>query len=619
MFNEAGLEPHEPTLAEEFTAKLKRLLQNRKLIDRCLIQEHIQFTGSADGFVSDSNAILDFAERMWNRDPSTIDVLEAVMEDLASRGRALIEAGHGAHDTGNDLTRVIGEHSLLHEIRALVYTPPFTEPFPFQRTTVAREDLSGISKSWFELKSEAAQPESGNDVAIEPQPDTPPPPAAEPVRFADIPPIEMIPDGEIVMLPPDDSPRLESSPDEGIEVDRSTIARNEALALALRERNINAIVVSGLIPPGSMREEPYNAFLLPARNGMKDKIVFVNDAYGNATFIVHEVDDAVAELREYAGHTKSELRSLGWEKVTRVIYPGNLDRWKHIVNVHIDYDAATLRENVERNRRERMIGYMSGNSISKLLKREYGIGMSPEVIKRFADILAQRPELAGQETIIYSRAYMAETKGDAELFTPNFADYILEFCVTVSKPNEHWRQVGGVLKDAKEALSAAGLTTSLDHETVDTMLRELLSDPPSGATGPFEVRNFLGKGTPPKEDKIPNNVFGLQEHFSPDLCKAVIDQLVRETVRPGWQTLNKIETDLKSEGLRVYLDMIWKVVQQMRISGGANFQFEYFRGTGAVRRTDDSDPRAANPRLRLHVSPDLAEAVKAHIRIMLRH
>jgi hypothetical protein len=148
------------------------------------------------------------------------------------------------------------------------------------------------------------------------------------------------------------------------------------------------------------------------------------------------------------------------------------------------------------------------------------------------------------------------------------------------------------------------------------MVRELLSGPPAaGSEGPWESRNYLGAGNPPKEGKIPNNIFGLQEHISPAVSAATIDQLVRETARPGWKTLNGMEAEIHSEKMKASADSIWKIVRRLRATGNANFQVDYFRGTGAVRRTDDTDPRAANPRLRLYLSPDLVEAVKTTLRI----
>lgn len=614
MFNEAGLEPHEPTIDEELTAKLRSLLQNRKLIERCVRQEYMQMAGSDTGFSPTPNSLIDYTERLWQRDPLATEVLTIIMEDIGARGRSLIEQGYAKNDIDGELAAVVAEHTLLHELRALVNITASGEPFPLTRTEVGpTPNLTGTMKSWADEPQRPSETITSSRHGGETSKEYPK--VGDVAKELGLPAIEMIPQGEIVMLPPDDFPKVKASEAEGVSVDERTIERNSTLEALLAERRIAVIIVEGLIPPGSMRNHPYNAFLIEPRGNMKGKIVFVNDEHGNATFVVHEVDDTVKELPHFADHTKSELRALGWEKVTRIIYPGDLERWKSVINIHIDYDAETLRENVERNRRERMVGYMSGNSLSKLLKRDYGIGIAPFTVKKFADVLVARPEFAGREPIVYSRAYMAESKGDAELYTPDFADYLLEFCITVSKPNEQWRQVGGILQDAKAALSAAGLATSLDHHTVDTMLRELLLHPPAGATGPVETRNFIGRGTPPKEGRIPNNVFGLQEHFSPTLCQAAIDQLVRETARPGWRTINGIEADLATEGIKVNFGIIWDSVKALRATGNSNFEFDYFRGTGAVRRTDDTDPRAANPRLRLYVSPDLADAVKARLRI----
>ncbi|MBU0731441.1 hypothetical protein KKC88_01005 [Patescibacteria group bacterium] len=102
------------------------------------------------------------------------------------------------------------------------------------------------------------------------------------------------------------------------------IPRTEYLMEILSELETEYDVVIGTNTPEMMRGESYQVFIMLDLN----KIVFINNEEGNATFIVHHLEPDES-WEDYSNLTKEQLPE--FEKsglVTRTIFRGEVDDWK---------------------------------------------------------------------------------------------------------------------------------------------------------------------------------------------------------------------------------------------------------------------------------------------------
>lgn len=609
MFNESSIDgPRDEIKYPQLEEDIRVLVKQPKLFETCIVKWKLLLFNDpnlpAGLELPHQEDTVAFVQALWKCDPIAHTAISERIQELRKRGEYLLHDNSRAQ--AEELKSVQADFELLSRIHNFSgATPPTAELSlldELRGRLVESEELGPavVDRPFLEdSPSDEVTGESAHATSAEPA-------------------LIEAADADIVILPPDKYPRLEPSNSSGVYIEPKPIPRNQALKVVLQELGLQYSFEPGTVPEDSMRTLPYNGYIITMEQDEQDgstKIVFVDDEFGEATYIVHAVADANSEFKNLATKTKSELRALGPDKVTRVVYPGDIDAWKEIVINHLHYTEDDLKHVIEFNQRGNFVGHISANGMCKLLKREYKIGIAPDTIQKIADSVSISEPFASIITQIESREGISHAKASSKLFTPDFSEYMLQLCVSLSKPNEQWRQVGGILKDAKSALQQVGLNTALDHETVNKALEEVLAISPTDEPEKiWESRFYLGKGVPPVDSKLANNIFGLHEHFSPAVCQAVIEKLVRETAPTGWQTVNKIEADLNAEGIKVNSVRVWAELTRLQPTS-PNFVFEYYRGTGVVRRTDHDDPRGANPRLRLYASPDLVAAVKASIRI----
>lgn len=548
----------------EFIEGLKNLSQRRRLFERCVTKRGGVF-GEREGRI--------FLERLWQGESRAITAVEGVMGELVAQADVLIQKDVARSVVDDeDLVSIHREHELLRTIKNQAEKQGNRGAFPLAQTPI----VLGSIEDAVHRKT---------------------------VRTEDTEIVTEQREGTMIMLPPDEIDGMESPKHEQEREYRAEIiARKETLEEMLKGLGRVFTRVDGKNAPNSLRTEPYSAFLLFGEGEEKGKIVFVNDGGGNATYIVHDVVRPSNDLPQFAEKTKSELRDLGWEKVTWVVYPGDLARWQEKIMTHVSYSLQSRTKDAEEYGNTKEKSYGTAISISRLLKKEYDIGLDAEKIKKIAAVLLGKNDVDEWRTITR--------------FSRSLTERLVELCVRLSKPSNEWMQPGAVLKKAKEALAERNLE-GLDYESMMRTASDILANTSQRRTDGqeeiCETRNFFGTGTLPSEEIIPNNVFRLQVFFSPALIRALIERIIRETAPRGWKTMNAVDEELKKKGIFIESDKLWQQVQTQRtMRGERTDDTGYFRGSGAIRRDDREDPRAKNPDLRLHLSPDLAASVVAH-------
>ncbi|MBU0731440.1 hypothetical protein KKC88_01000 [Patescibacteria group bacterium] len=125
-----------------------------------------------------------------------------------------------------------------------------------------------------------------------------------------------------VIIPPDEKEIITGS-GAGWEKPKF-IPRTEYLMELLSELETDYDVVIGTNTPEMMRGESYQVFLLLDFN----KIVFVNNEEGNATFIIHHLEPEDS-WEDYSDLTKDQLKQFTESGlVTRIIFQGDSEEWK---------------------------------------------------------------------------------------------------------------------------------------------------------------------------------------------------------------------------------------------------------------------------------------------------
>ncbi|MFA6424050.1 MAG: hypothetical protein WCV83_01910 [Candidatus Magasanikbacteria bacterium] len=136
------------------------------------------------------------------------------------------------------------------------------------------------------------------------------------------------------ILPPDEG---EIIPGSGVGIEEKDILpRTRFLIEILSDLDLKYEVHDGVNSPNMMRRLSYKVFVIP---GIK-KLVLVNNEEGNATFVVHDVEKE--DWRKYGEYTKNQLKSLGSDKVSMVIFNKSSDEWKQeIVRLLISKSTET--------------------------------------------------------------------------------------------------------------------------------------------------------------------------------------------------------------------------------------------------------------------------------------
>lgn len=133
-----------------------------------------------------------------------------------------------------------------------------------------------------------------------------------------------------VVLPPDEGEVIRAGSGEGVEA-KKIIPRSHYLMEVLSEIDEPYAVVAGTNTATMVREESYRVFVV----FNLEKIIFVNDEEGNATFVVHQVSGVQQKWPQFAKLTKSQLKELGPSKVTCINYQGDSNEWKARLKVAI--------------------------------------------------------------------------------------------------------------------------------------------------------------------------------------------------------------------------------------------------------------------------------------------
>ena len=105
------------------------------------------------------------------------------------------------------------------------------------------------------------------------------------------------------ILPPDESEVVVTGNGSGFEK-KEIIPRSFYLIEVLTNLKQKYSIIEGVNTGNMMREQSYKIFLLPDLQ----KLVLVNDEEGNATFIIHDVEDTASEWVDYSSLTKEEIK-----------------------------------------------------------------------------------------------------------------------------------------------------------------------------------------------------------------------------------------------------------------------------------------------------------------------
>ena len=142
--------------------------------------------------------------------------------------------------------------------------------------------------------------------------------------------------------------------------ENGTIPRVNTFVQILSRRQEPYLLVLGTNSPNMMRGESYHIFLVPNQ----EKLVFINDEEGNATFVVHKASEG--EWRRYAAMKKEELKELQGEGIQVINYPGSLEEWSAKVEEAL-YSAFSVKEKQESGLELAPEGWMTKNALSKEL------------------------------------------------------------------------------------------------------------------------------------------------------------------------------------------------------------------------------------------------------------
>ncbi|MBI5229884.1 MAG: hypothetical protein HY981_01110, partial [Candidatus Magasanikbacteria bacterium] len=125
-------------------------------------------------------------------------------------------------------------------------------------------------------------------------------------------------------LPPDPG-EIATGSGQGIEI-KVIIPRTRYLIEVLTELHLSYSVHEGRNTPNMLRQLSYQAFEVPE----KGLVILINNEEGNATFIVHHVEEnnQTNNWKHFSQFTKDQLKALGQDKVTVIIFNQPAEEWK---------------------------------------------------------------------------------------------------------------------------------------------------------------------------------------------------------------------------------------------------------------------------------------------------
>ncbi len=345
--------------------------------------------------------------------------------------------------------------------------------------------------------------------------------------------------------------------------------------------------IVGEVPPDSMRDSPYHAFLIPRLK----RIIFVNDDYGEATYVVFQCDEGDRDFKKYSRMTKWELRKRPTSEIYRVCYPGDPQKWLDI-----------LTDVLLKNELRKSVGTepVTLKRIQDILLEQGVARIGHHTFIRYLDIIASlTPEYSAGDYKHDSGA-TSRTGNAIFLYDPKFAEVAIDILVVLTKPNDQWKTTGGVKDHITARLTELGYEGGVDYETVETALEGFLEGSEAQQKG-FETRRFLGMGSVKAEEQA-DNPFNLRTHYSPALVEVVTDKFIKETPPPGWRTITWIIGEIRRRGGVTRRDsLIEEMALRLNSERTEEFQIGYFRESGPHTRHEHNH--------KIHLNPALTEEV----------
>lgn len=541
------------------------LSTQRKLLDR--FKQHMGAQG-----VDDKVLLL----MLWSKHPATIRAVERVHQELQRRGQYLAESSEDEQELGGVLQmyNFIGE--LLDVLDAHHNRIPFPERI-FDNPIIDTQENNGAQPVHIvrghNVQDPSRQEEYGEYTEQEELP---------------------------LFLPPDEVPQFDPTGIPGVTVEaRGVIPRMQYLQELLNEMGVyetDYIVVEGTNGSSWRRELPYNAIgvFLPKRA----KVLFVNEAYGQATYIVHSIDgrDVTGEMRKYGSHTKKELGALG-PRVTRVCWTGDPTTWKQVMRQTLEQQPPSRRI-VELSEQE-YGAYLSMNEISRIVRDMYDIRIAQNTAAKICEYLAF------QNTPEFTQAPVAEvpTSRSKQGFVRKYSPECVERCIDVlirTRRPDGWVQNRAVWNEINKRLKDAGFHTGVDDDTVYAVLEELLSQP--GKPQEWAKGQYIGKGMP-TDQNLDTNPLGLHVMYSPELADAAVERIMNETAPNDWYTLYALQSQIQRD-ISARVEWIELGIAVLDIEKtDPSYETGHFRATGTGTHSSG---------LSVYMNPALFNAVIEH-------
>ncbi|MFA6475638.1 MAG: hypothetical protein WCV88_05605 [Patescibacteria group bacterium] len=335
---------------------------------------------------------------------------------------------------------------------------------------------------------------------------------------------------EDIILPPDVGEMQQGEGEGSVEEGRD-VPRTKYLIEVLSVLQAPYSIIDGQTDSRMMREQSYKIFLIPDHQ----KIIFVNNEFGNATFVVHQLAGP-GDWRTFSMLTKDELKlQAETGLVTPVIWTTEPE-WKERMRILIMQEGslppATPIESVEQSVAKRTVelppdGWVTNLQLAREQRKDFDT--IKKIIMRYR---ATYPEWFGQ--------YKKKMGPPAEYISPELADIIRTELQIIEAAPDGWlipRGLGKLLgKDVSSVTSRAE-----KHRT----------------THPEWFRVYQ-----PRHGRA-------TEYIAPELIALISEELIdNELAPPGWLTNSGIAEELGRE-----FNMVKKAADLFRAAHPKWFHF----------------------------------------------
>ncbi len=371
---------------------------------------------------------------------------------------------------------------------------------------------------------------------------------------------------ERVLLPPGRGEIIAGS-GKGLE-EKRIYPRDRAFIEVLSEMKEPYSVISGVVRPEMMRRQTYRAFILKNRQ----KIFFINNEEGNATYVVHGV--TANDWSEYAGKTKDELREV--KNIEVINYPGNLSDFQLLMRSVILTELESLQE----------------------------VGENDDEITSSADqgdVSTIAGELIGDRSAVGEEMLSLDNKIEGKRFSPEGWMTITNVQEEIGKSYRWITRIADSYRDTHpewfvEFLNKQGREREYYHPELIALIKQEQFSLPSQAPDGWLNRGSLVERHKKSHDFIRSLVekyreshpewFGEYlgdagrsvEYFHPDLV-AIIDKTMAslpDAPPEGWETQGSLVVDLKTTH-----HLVTKLADEFRTSNPEWFR-EFINDLGHV-------------------------------------